>query len=187
MRLEPLAERHLAALRACANDPPLWEFTYSPNPFTSDADARQWLHQALVAEGEQAFAIIDTHSGAVAGSTRYLDMAPAHRKLEIGWTFIARRFWRTRLNTEAKYLMLQHAFEEWNAVRAQLKAEAVNSRSRQAILRLGAKHEGTLRNFRIRPGESDPRDVAFYAVTADEWPAVKGRLLMLLDRNPDSP
>lgn len=186
VRLEPLTERHIAALRACANDPALWNFTFAPNPFTSDADARSWLRHALEAPHEWPFAIFDKQTGVVAGSTRYLDMTPAHRKLEIGWTFIAQRFWRTHVNTEAKYLMLRYAFEEWNAVRVQLKAEAVNSRSREAILRLGATHEGTLRNFRIRPGESGPRDVAFYGITADEWPAVKERLLMFLGRTPCS-
>lgn len=183
MRLEPLAERHLAALRECANDPALWEFTFAANPLTTDADAQTWLHETLHASNQWPFAIIDMRSGAVAGSTRFLDMAPAHRKLEIGYTFIARRFWRTNVNTEAKYLMLRYAFEQWNAVRVQLKAEAVNSRSREAILRLGATHEGTLRNFRIRPSDGSLRDVAFYGITADEWPAVKERLLRFLDRN----
>lgn len=183
VRLEPLAERHLAELRACANDPALWEFTFAANPLTTDADAGKWLHEALNASSEWPFAIVDKRSGAIAGSTRYLDMAPAHRKLEIGYTFIARRFWRTHVNTEAKYLMLRHAFEQWNAVRVQLKAETVNSRSREAILRLGATHEGTLRNFRIRPSDASLRDVAFYSITCDEWPAVKERLLSFLDRN----
>lgn len=184
MRLEPLAERHLAALRHGANDPALWEFTFAPNPFATQANARAWLHEAVNASNEWPFAIVDKGSGAVAGSTRYLDITPVHRKLEIGYTFIVRRFWRTHVNTEAKYLMLRYAFEQWNAVRVQLKAEAVNSRSRGAILRLGATHEGTLRNFRIRPTDGSLRDVAFYGITVQEWPTVKRRLLRFLDRNP---
>lgn len=121
----------------------------------------------------------------VAGSTRYLDISPEHHKLEIGWTFLARRFWRTHVNTEAKFLLLKYAFEEWNAQRVQLKAEAINTRSHNAILRIGATHEGTLRNFRTR-GDGQIRDVAFYSIIAPEWPGVKARILSLLDRTPDS-
>jgi RimJ/RimL family protein N-acetyltransferase len=132
-----------------------------------------------------AFAIVDMESGAVAGSTRYLDISREHRKLEIGWTFLAPQFWRTHVNTEAKFLLLQYAFEEWDAQRVQLKAEAINQRSHEAILRIGAVHEGNLRSFRIR-GDGQIRDVAFYSIIAPEWPAVKARLIRLLDRIPDS-
>lgn len=187
VRLEPLRPQHLPALRACADDPALWEFTFGANPFTNDADARRWLENATEATDEVPFAVIDKHSGALAGSTRYMDIVPAYRKLEIGWTFLARPYWRTRLNTEMKFLMLRYAFEEWNAIRVQLKAESVNQRSRTAILRLGATYEGTLRNFRIRPADGTIRSVSFYSVLDDEWPMVKERLLTFLDRSPCSP
>jgi RimJ/RimL family protein N-acetyltransferase len=121
-------------------------------------------------------------SGTIAGSTRYLDIVEEHRKLEIGWTFLARRFWRTRVNTAAKFLLCRYAFEEWDAVRVQFKAEAINKRSHHAILRLGAVHEGTLRNFRIRPN-GELRDTSFYSITSQEWPTVKERLLSFLDQS----
>ncbi len=183
VRLEPLQSGHLSALRECANEDALWDFTFAPNPFTNEADAQAWLAQTLSATDEVAFAVIDKRSGDLAGSTRFMDVAPEHRKLEIGWTFLNRRFWRTHVNTEMKFLMLRYAFEEWNAVRVQLKAEAVNERSRAAILRLGATFEGTLRNFRIRPSDASIRDVSFYSVTDRDWPMVKERLLTFLERN----
>lgn len=186
VRLEPLADVHLVALQQSASDQALWDFTFAPNPFTNARDAQRWLDEALSAPHELPYAIIDKRSGSLAGSTRLLDVTPAHRKLEIGWTFLAPRFWRTHVNTETKFLLLQYAFEQWNAVRVQLKAEAVNERSRRAILRLGATYEGTLRNFRIRPNDGSVRDVSFYSVTVQEWPAIKERLLTFLDRTLDS-
>jgi N-acetyltransferase len=183
VRLEPLAYSHLDALRACANDPALWEFTFRANPFTEDAAAQRWLRDALEAQDEVPFAIVDKRSGALAGSTRFMDVHEDHRKLEIGWTFIARQFWRTHVNTEVKFLMLRYAFEKWNAIRVQLKAEAINQRSRTAILRLGATFEGTLRHYRIRPDDGAIRDVSFYSVTDEEWPMVKERLLTFLDQS----
>ena len=183
VRLEPLSAAHLPFLRACANDPALWELTFGVNPFTNDAGARAWLEQTLADPAQVAFAIVDKRSGEVAGSTRYMEIVTEHRKLEIGWTFLARRFWRTHVNTEMKFLLLRHAFENWNAIRVQFKAESINERSRAAILRLGAAYEGTLRNFRIRPSDGSIRSVSFYSVTTEEWPAVKERLLRLLDQS----
>lgn len=180
VRLEPLGENHLAELRRTCNDPELWQFTFQPNPFHDDAAAIAWLAQAQHSENTQAFAIVDKVSGALAGSTRYLDICWEHRKVEIGWTFLSRPFWRSYVNTETKLLLLTYAFERWNALRVQLKAEAANARSREAILRLGACFEGTLRNFRLRPADSTVRDVSFYSVIAQEWPQVKRRLVTLL-------
>lgn len=182
VRLETLDRAHLPKIIACANDPALWEFTFQPNPFTSQQDANAWLEGALREQHTRAFTIVDTNSGEIAGSTRFLEISEANRKLEIGWTFLARRFWRTHVNTAAKFLLCRYAFEEWNAVRVQFKAEAINKRSHRAILRLGATHEGTLRNFRMRPG-GEPRDVAFYSVISREWPMVKERLLTFLDQS----
>lgn len=179
VRLEPVAAGHLNALTECANDPALWEFTFQGNWFATPQGAQRWLDDALAAQDMRVFAIVDRESGAVTGSTRYLDISEQHRKLEIGWTFLARRFWRTHVNTEAKLLMLEYAFERWGAVRVQLKAEAINQRSHRAILRLGATHEGTLRNFRIRPDTGEVRDTAFYSIIAAEWPGVKERLRSL--------
>ena len=183
VRLEPLSGRHLGALIECANDPALWEFTFGANPFANEADAREWLRSAVEPQDVLAFAIVDKRSGSVIGSTRFADISREHRKAEIGWTFIAKAFWRTYVNTEMKFLMLRHAFEHWNALRVQLKAESVNKRSREAILRIGATYEGTMRKFRVRPSDGSIRDVSFYSVTDDEWPMVKERLLTFLDRS----
>ena len=183
VRLEPLHARHLPALRECANDPGLWEYTFGENPFTNDADAREWLDRALRTSDAFAFAVVDKRTGSIAGSTRYIEIVPEYRKLEIGWTFLSRRYWRTRVNTEMKFLMMRHAFEACSAIRVQLKAEAVNKRSRAAIARLGATYEGTMRNFRIRPSDGSIRSVSYYSVTDREWPMVKERLLSFLDRS----
>lgn len=176
VRLEPLAERHLPDLRRNADDPALWEFTYSSNPFGTQASAERWLADALASD-HVPFAIVDRGSNETIGSTRYFDIVPEHRKVEIGWTFVARRFWRTHVNTHCKYLLFAHAFEDRSAVRVALKGEAINARSRAAMANAGATFEGTLRNFRIHPASGQLRDVSFYSVIAAEWPAVKARLL----------
>lgn len=176
VRLEPLAEAHLPDLVKNANDPALWEFTFQSNPFATHAQAERWLREALDSGDHVPFAIVDVASGEAIGSTRYLDVQPQHRKLEIGWTFVARKYWRTHVNTHCKLLLMQYAFEEWNAVRVQLKGEAINLRSRSAMQRIGATFEGTLRNFRIHPVSGELRDVSFYSVIASEWPSVKARL-----------
>jgi len=180
VRLEPLAQRHLPGLMAC-DEPALWEFTYQPSPFGDEAGAREWLASALGGEDRIAFAIVDVRSGEIAGSTRYLDVQPAHRKLEIGWTFLARRFWRTHVNTACKLLLLRYAFERWGARRVQLKAEAINQRSHRAILGIGATFEGTLRAYRVRP-DGESRDTSFYSIIRPEWPAVERRLTAALER-----
>jgi RimJ/RimL family protein N-acetyltransferase len=175
VRLETLAERHLPGIAAVGDDPDLWEFTFKPNPFGTPQAARSWFDAARSAPDMHTFAILDARTGEIAGSTRYLDITPQHRKLEIGWTFLGKRFWRTHVNTAAKFALLRYAFDEWGAVRVQLKAEAKNLRSHAAILRLGAVHEGTLRNYRIKP-DGEMRDTAFYSIIAPEWPLVHARL-----------
>lgn len=174
IRLEPLSEENFPCIRAVANDPALWEFTFQ-RWLDNEASAQEW-YRAATASDHVTFAIIDRRSDRVIGSTRYLDISQAYRKLEIGWTFVARSHWRTHVNTECKYLLLRHAFESWNAVRVQLKADGRNLRSHEAIRRIGASYEGTLRNFRISPDDGSLRDVAYFSVIESEWPAVKARL-----------
>jgi len=175
VRLEPLAHAHLPDLIAAGNDPALWEFTYNSNAFTNDADAWAWFDYATDTSDKITFAVIDKASGAAVGSTRLFDIEPVHRKMEIGWTWIARRFWRTHVNTECKYLLLRHAFESWRANRVQLKGEAINMRSRNAMAGIGATYEGTLRAYRVHPS-GEIRDTSFYSIIAPEWPAVRARL-----------
>jgi RimJ/RimL family protein N-acetyltransferase len=175
VRLEPLTDRHLPSLIAAGNDPRIWELTYNSNPFTSDAETRAWFEFAIDSSDKITFAIVDKASGTAIGSTRLFDIEPAHRKMEIGWTWIAQRFWRTHVNTESKYLLLRHAFETWHANRVQLKGEAINLRSRNAMTGIGATYEGTLRAYRVHPS-GDIRDTSFYSIIAPEWPDVKSRL-----------
>lgn len=175
VRLEALEERHLFALRAECHDPALWEFTFGDSPFGSDASARAWLTAARENPAMHAFAVVDTTTGATIGSTRYLEIDPTHRKVEIGWTFLAPRYWRSRVNAACKLLLMGYAFEECGVVRVQFKAEAKNLRSRRALDGIGATCEGVLRNFRIRP-DGEIRDTSFYSVIAHEWPAVRAQL-----------
>ena len=177
VRLEPLDLRHADDLLRNCSDAGLWEWTFQPNPFQTVESARAWAEHAIAAPDEVAFAIVDKASGEAIGSTRYLDIAAAHRKLEIGWTFVAKAYWRTHVNTDSKILLLSYAFDEAGISRVAFKADAINARSRAAILRIGATHEGTLRRFRIRPIDGDVRDVGFYSILRTEWPRVREALL----------
>jgi RimJ/RimL family protein N-acetyltransferase len=124
---------------------------------------------------EQPFVILDHGSGELAGSTRYLDIQPLHRGVEIGWTWIAPAYQRTAVNTHAKFLLMRHAFETLGAIRVSLKTDSRNERSQRAIERIGAKREGVLRNHYIMP-DGYYRDSVYYSVIDTEWPMVKERL-----------
>jgi len=185
IRLEPLARNHLAELRARCHDPRLWQYTFTKSPFSDEASSNAWLDAALGDPAMMPFAIVDLSTSETIGSTRLFDIDPVHRKCEIGWTFLAVPWWRTHANTACKYMLLTYAFEEWGARRVQFKAEAINLRSRRAIERLGAVHEGTLRKFRITAG-GEVRDTSFYSIVDSEWPAIKARLTSSLDQSRDS-
>ena len=176
VRLEPLAAVHLPGLAAAIHDGALWEspWTTVPHPdqladFLASADAQ------FSAGRELAFASIDVATGAVAGSTRFRQIDRQHRRVEIGATFIARRWQRTHVNTDAKLLMLQHAFDTWHCIRVELLTDVLNTRSRAAIRRLGAVEEGVLRShMRMRDGRL--RDSVIYGITAADWPKVNAAL-----------
>lgn len=185
VRLEPLADVHIPALMARCADPALWEFTFQGNPLTNEADAQAFLASALVDPTGRPFAIVDRATGLAIGSTRYLDIVPEYRKLEIGWTFLARDVWRTGINHEVKLLLLAYAFETYGAIRVQLKADASNLRSREAIARLGATYEGTLRDCRVRP-DGEPRGISYFSILAREWPDVRAGLQRSANRKPTS-
>jgi len=185
IRLEPLGASHLPALIARCADPALWEFTFQANPLTNETDARAYLAWALADPAARPFAIVDRATGLAIGSTRYLDIAPEHRKLEIGWTFLARDVWRTGINRESKLLLLDYAFETYGAIRVQLKADASNLRSREAIARLGATYEGTLRYVRVRP-DGEPRGISYFSILKSEWPGVRAGLQRSANRRPTS-
>ncbi len=127
------------------------------------------------------FATVEKSSGTAVGSTRFGNIDLNNLRAEIGWTWIAKPWQRTAINTEAKLLMLRHAFEVWQCNRVELKTDALNQRSRRAIERLGAKEEGTLRQHMVT-SSSRLRDTVYYSITNDEWPAVETQLIQMLAR-----
>ncbi len=176
VRLEPLRHVHLDDLAQAGGDPAIWRWMPASGATRPGLD--RWLEAAVAAEergSEYAFAVISLEEGRAVGSTRYLDVQPEHRGVEVGWTWYAPRLWGTALNPQCKLLLLKHAFEEWGAIRLCLKTDSLNARSRAAILKLGAKYEGDLRNHRIRP-DGTYRDTSYYSILPTEWPAVKAGL-----------
>jgi N-acetyltransferase len=182
VRLEPLALHHLDALCAVGLEPSLWALTTSR--IATRGDMQRYVEAAL---GEQAvgsalpFATVERATNTVVGSTRYGNIVPQHRRAEIGWTWIAPRWQRTAVNTEAKYLMLRHAFDVMACRRVELKTSALNARSRAAMLRIGATEEGTLRRHMVQP-DGSARDSVYFSVIDEEWPAVRERLEEMLRR-----
>jgi N-acetyltransferase len=173
IRLEPLAETHLAALCAVGLDDELWRWT--PKQVRTSDDMTDYIAFALGeqrAERALPFVIVDRATGAAIGSTRFAAIEPAHRRLEIGSTWLGRPWQRTAANSEAKYLLLRHAFETLGCIRVELKTDALNERSRSAIRRIGAREEGTLRQHMIT-ASGRIRDTVYYSILADEWAAVK--------------
>lgn len=177
VRLEPLRPHHASALLQAGQAPEIWAWL-SARPATPEA-IHHWITAALQAEEagqEYAFAVVLQESGRVIGSTRYMDVQPAHLGAEVGWTWYAPDAWGTVVNPECKFLLLRHAFEGWGAKRVQLKTDGNNTRSQAAIAKLGAQREGTLRNHRIRP-DGTMRDTVMFSILDHEWPAVKTGLL----------
>jgi RimJ/RimL family protein N-acetyltransferase len=177
VRLEPLRPAHADGLLAVGGDEELW--TWMPERLTSKPAVERFIQAAMKAEAagtDYAFAVIESKTGRVIGSTRFLDVVAAHKGCEIGWTWYTKDVWATKVNPECKLLLLRHAFETWGAIRVQLKTDHMNVRSQAAIKKLGAQHEGVLRNHRIRP-DGTLRHTVMFSITKDEWPAVKAKLL----------
>jgi N-acetyltransferase len=172
VRLEPLSSAHRRELESAA-EPDIFRFM-PKGPFSSwGFDG--WFDAALaaVAAGQQvAFATVDVGSGTAIGSTRYADISVYDERLEIGYTWLARAWWRTAANTEAKLLLPRHAFEDLGAGRVLLKTDRRNERSRRAIERLGATEEGILRRH-MRMDDGTFRDTVMYSIISDEWPAAR--------------
>ena len=184
VRIEPLQRRHANDLLAAAADPAIWRYLPAPQP-RSVEQVVAWIDEAreLASTGDQLpFAIVDAPAGRAVGSTRYLEIHPAWRTLEIGWTWLAASAQRTRVNTECKYLLLRHAFEKLGALRVQFKTDSRNLQSQRALERLGAVREGVLRKQRINY-DGYVRDSVYYSILDEEWPAVKARLEERLARS----
>src|SRR5437660_10943720 len=182
VRLDPLRPEHA---------PPLWEiakdnlqdlFQWIPYRLCSLEDFQE-LNRQVLEEQERGmtipFATFERNSNQIVGTTRFMSMDLANRKVEIGSTWITPRRQRTVVNTEAKYLMLRHAFEVWRCLRVELKTDALNQRSRQAILRLGAKEEATLRKHMLTY-DGRQRDSVYFSILDTEWAEVKIRLVSKL-------
>ncbi len=181
-RLEPLAAKHLDDLLVASQDREVWQ--YLPIAMPRDiSDLQAWLDDALArqARGEVLpFAIVEGETGKAIGSTRYLDISEKDRHVEIGWTWLGRAYWRTPINTECKYLLLKHAFEDLHCIRVQLKTDLRNTRSQRAIERLGAVREGILRKAVLVQNDYQRWSV-YYSILDDEWPVVKPRLEGMLN------
>ncbi|NKC15209.1 MAG: GNAT family N-acetyltransferase [Gammaproteobacteria bacterium] len=176
VRLEPLTEAHHDGLCKAIADGKLWKLFVTLVPRLEDVSG--FIRQA-VNEQESGlslvFATMDIATSKVVGSTRFMKADFTHKRLEVGHTFIAKSHQRSRINTEAKLLMLKHAFEVLGMNRVELLTDYLNQSSRRAILRLGAKEEGTLRNHMIMP-DGRVRDSVLYSIIANEWPGVKTNL-----------
>ncbi len=183
VRLEPLSEAHVHGLTRVGLEEDIWRYMLY-GEMRSEADIRGWVRRMLELAAQGAdlpFAVIDLASGCVAGATRYLEIRPAHYGLEVGGTWYGQAYRRTRVNTECKYLLLEHAFERLHCIRVQLKTDSRNERSQRAIERLGAVREGMLRNHLILP-DGRVRHSIYYSILDSEWPTVKFRLQEMLAR-----
>ena len=182
VQLEPLSLRHHADLCEVGLDQELWRVTMTLIR-TSD-EMKHYIGTAMQEQSEGRslpFAIVERSSGKAIGSTRYGNIDRANRRVEIGWTWVARRCQRTPVNTEAKLLLLTHAFETLGCIRVEFKTDSINATSRTALLRIGAKEEGILRNHMIAPG-GRLRHSVYFSIVDSEWEGVKRMLKMKLGR-----
>ena len=182
VRLEPLKLRHAAELFDAGKDPRIWE--HLPYVIERRHHAEHFTASALEGQelrGELPFAVIDLESEKAVGSTRLMNVAPEHRRLEIGWTWYAPEFWRTVVNTECKLLLLTHCFDALRTVRVEFKTDNRNTQSQAAITRIGATREGALRKH-LQRRDGTWRDSVYFSILDDEWPEVKTRLQALLER-----
>ncbi len=182
VRLEPMTADHLDALVEAGGFEELWRLTRT-RAVTRD-EMRAYMEEAF--EDQRLgtalpFVTVDKPSGRIVGSTRFGNIDKANRKAEIGWTWITPAFQRTYINSEAKYLMLRHAFEVWKYVRIELKTDALNTRSRAALLRIGATEEGVMRKHMITQGGRF-RDSVYFSVIDTEWERVGALLQSFLSR-----
>lgn len=183
VRLEPMTEAHIHDLAEVGCDEAIWQYMVY-GKIRTEEDMRDWVKDILdrKAQGtDLPFVVVHLETGRVAGATRYMDIHPQDRGLEIGGTWYAVEFQRTLVNTESKYLLLKYAFEELGCIRVQFKTDLLNVRSQRSIERIGAVKEGVLRNHMILP-DGRIRDSVFFSILEREWPAVKTRLETILKR-----
>lgn len=186
VRLESLGEKHIAGLAEIGKGQDFWKYMLY-GEMKAETDFRRFVTDLLAREEKGTdlpFAVIHLASGRIAGSTRYLNIDPPNRGLEVGGTWYGLDFQRTAVNTECKYLLLTHAFETLKAIRVQIKTDSLNVRSQQAIERIGAVKEGVLRNHMIL-SDGRIRDSVFYSILDNEWAGVKKKLEEMLGKYGD--
>ncbi len=177
VRLEPLSEAHVADLTRVGIDENIWRFMLY-GEIRTEQDVHSWVLDILSRQRrgtDLPFTVFSLESGKAIGCTRYLEIHPEHRNLEIGGTWYGAAYQGTLVNTESKYLLLRHAFDALGCIRVQLKTDLRNLRSQRAIERIGAKKEGTLRDHMILQ-DGTIRSSIYYSILADEWPAVRAML-----------
>ena len=182
VRLEPLTASHAEPLAQVGLHPELWRL--QPEPVQTLDDMQRYVDRALAGQRDGnclPFVIVRQDNDQVIGATRYMDIALAHKRLEIGGTWLTPASQRSGANTEAKFLLLQHAFETIGIMRVVFKTELSNMQSRQAILRIGGVEEGVFRKHLIAQS-GRARDMVYFAILDEDWPAVKARLLMRMRR-----
>jgi len=175
VQLEPLLAAHHAALTEIGLDEDLWRWI--PAPVRTPAEMSAYIEAVLAEQARGVslpFTIVEKSSGKPVGCTRYGNIDRVHRRVEIGWTWVAKPWQRTAVNTEAKYLLLRHAFETLGCIRVELKTDSLNGKSRAAILRIGARQEGIFRNHMIT-ASGRIRHTVYFSIVDDEWSAVKTR------------
>ena len=181
VRLEPLGPQHAEGLLAAAQDGELWNLRITSVPAPNEVDA--YIDKALeMRPSRLAFAVIDTASGAVMGTTSYHDIVPGIARMEIGYTWYAKSRQRSHVNSTCKLLLMTHAFEKLGAALVGLRTDNFNHASQAAIERLGARKDGVLRHHAVRR-DGTVRDTVMYSITAGEWPEIKAQLRYRLERH----
>jgi len=180
--LQPLSPAHLTGLQEAASDGELWNlfFTSVPKP----EEMLQWIDATLSLQQKNEalpFVVFENFSGKIVGTTRYCNLDTANRRLEIGYTWYARRVQRSAINTECKLLLLRHAFEQLKCIAVEFRTDWLNQISQRAIERLGAKRDGILRNHKIMP-DGRIRDSVVYSILNTEWNGIQKNLSLKLER-----
>lgn len=182
IKLSPMDEQQVPELWEAAKPEEIWEFTANK---VRSLEATSKMVESGIDERQREisypFVVKELSTNQIVGSTRFLDVSTKHKSVEIGWTWYHPNVWRTRVNTECKFLLLQHAFEAWNFNRVQLKTDSRNLRSQKAIERIGGIKEGVLRKDRIID-DGYIRDTVIYSILKDEWPEVRKQLLNKLQK-----
>lgn len=179
IRLEPLRLDHADGLRSAASDGELWKIRVTSVP--EPQDVTRYVEEALRMRDRQAFAVIETAANRVVGSTSYHDIIPEVDRVEIGWTWYAKSWQRTHVNTTCKLLLLSHAFEQLGCAVVGLRTDILNLASQAAIERLGAKRDGVIRHHKLRR-DGTVRDTVMYSILRSEWPEVRTNLQAKLER-----